>query len=182
MVTPASGFGGLTERFDLNKPVIAAVNGAAFGGGFEIVLACDIVIAAENAVFALPEVKVGLAALAGGLFWLPREIGMKQAMGMLLTGRPVSAQEGKELGFVNEVADGDFLDTARRWASKILECSPMSVRATKDAVHRGYAAPLDATMRDQWGYPMMVEMLGSDDAREGPAAFAEKRLPRWKGR
>ncbi len=97
------GFGGLTSRFDLTKPVIAAVNGVAMGGGFEIALACDLIIASDNAVFALPEPRVGLAALAGGLHRLPRQIGTKQALGMILTGRRVSAAEGKTLGFVNEV-------------------------------------------------------------------------------
>ena len=97
------GFGGLTSRFDLTKPVYAAVNGVAMGGGFEIALACDIIIASENAIFALPEPKVGLAALAGGLQRLPRQIGSKRALGMILTGRHVSAQEGYELGFVNAV-------------------------------------------------------------------------------
>jgi enoyl-CoA hydratase/carnithine racemase len=182
MVTPVSGFGGLTERFGLGKPVIAAVNGAAMGGGFEIVLACDIVVAAGHAVFALPEVRVGLAALAGGLFRLPREIGLKQAMGMLLTGRRVSAREGRELGFINEVAEGDVLDAARRWAAMLLECSPMAVRATKDAVLRGQAASLERIMKEQWAFPAMAAMLTSDDAREGPEAFAEKRAPSWTGR
>ena len=100
---PKSGFAGLTARFDNSKPVIAAVNGLAMGGGFEIALACDLIIASENAIFALPEPRVGLAALAGGIHRLPREIGMKQAMGMLLTGRRVPAAEGQQLGFVNEV-------------------------------------------------------------------------------
>ncbi|MES2034209.1 MAG: enoyl-CoA hydratase-related protein, partial [Pseudomonadota bacterium] len=101
MGSPPSGFAGLTSRFDLDKPLIAAVNGVAMGGGFEIALACDLIIASDNAVFALPEPKVGLAALAGGLHRLPRQIGLKQAMGMILTARRVSAVEGKELGFVN---------------------------------------------------------------------------------
>src|SRR5438477_3394604 len=98
---PPTGFGGLTSRFDLDKPVIAAVNGIAMGGGFEIALACDIIIASEQAVFALPEPRVGLAALAGGMHRLPRSIPLKHAMGMLLTGRRVSAEEGYRLGFVN---------------------------------------------------------------------------------
>ena len=100
MGSPPSGFAGLTSRFDLNKPLIAAVNGVAMGGGFEIALACDIIIASETAVFALPEPRVGLAALAGGLHRLPRQIGLKRAMSMILTGRRVPAAEGKELGFV----------------------------------------------------------------------------------
>ena len=99
---PESGFGGLTQRFDLEKPVIAAVNGYAMGGGFEIALACDLIVASDKAVFALPEPRVGLAALAGGLHRLPRMIPQKQALGMILTGRRVTAKEGKELGFVNE--------------------------------------------------------------------------------
>ena len=98
---PASGFAGLTRRFGLDKPVIAAVNGFAMGGGFEIALACDLIIASENAIFALPEPRVGLAALAGGLHRLPRIIPQKQALGMILTGHRVTAKEGKELGFVS---------------------------------------------------------------------------------
>src|SRR5229473_1378841 len=98
-----SGFAGLTSRFDCDKPIIAAVNGVAMGGGFEIALACDLIIASENAMFALPEPRVGLAALAGGLHRLPRQIGLKRAMGMILTARHVTAREGHELGFVNEV-------------------------------------------------------------------------------
>ena len=97
------GFAGLTSRFDCDKPIIAAVNGVAMGGGFEIALACDLIIASENATFALPEPRVGLAALAGGLHRLPRQIGLKRAMGMILTARHVTAREGHELGFVNEV-------------------------------------------------------------------------------
>ena len=103
MGMPSTGFAGLTSRFDLNKPIIAAVNGVSMGGGFEIALACDLIIASDNARFALPEPKVGLAALAGGMQRLPRQIGMKNAMGMMLTGRHVGAEEAKELGIVNEV-------------------------------------------------------------------------------
>src|SRR3979411_2924569 len=132
------GFAGLTRRCDCDKPIIAAVNGVAMGGGFEIALACDLIIAAENAVFALPEVRVGLAALAGGVHRLPRTIGVKHALGMILTGRRVRAAEGAALGFVNEVVPaGTALDGARRWAAQILEASPMSVRASKQAVLHG---------------------------------------------
>src|SRR5579864_6511344 len=133
-----SGFGGLTQRFHCDKPIIAAVNGVAMGGGFEIALACDLIIAAENAIFALPEPGVGLAALAGGLQRLPRQIGLKRAMGMILTGRHVSAREGFELGFVNEVVPaGEALSAAERWADQICQNSPMSVRASKQAVLEG---------------------------------------------
>ncbi len=133
-----SGFAGITARNDLWKPVIAAVNGVAMGGGFEIALACDIIIAAENAKFALPEPRVGLAALAGGVHRLPRTIGLKRAMGMMLTGRHVSAKEGYELGFVTALApEGGALDEAKKWAAQMLECSPMSLRATKQAAMQG---------------------------------------------
>ncbi len=181
---PKAGFGGLTSRFDLAKPVIAAVNGVAMGGGFEIALACDIIIASENAVFALPEPRVGLAALAGGVHRLPREIGVKQALGMILTGRRVSAQEGKELGFVNEVVpQGQAVEGAKRWAAQISECSPMSVRASKEAVYKGLdlSGVAEATAQ-QSKFDAVRAMSKSEDFKEGPRAFAEKRPPQWKGR
>src|SRR4051812_32263958 len=178
---PASGFAGITARYDLNKPVIAAVNGVAMGGGFEIALACDIIVAAENAVFALPEVRVGLAALAGGVHRLPRTIGTKNALGMILTGRRVSAAEGQQLGFVNEVVpEGQAVEGARRWAAQILEASPMSVRASKQAVLQGLEhAGVEAASGAR--YPAVAEMVASEDFIEGPLAFAEKRPPDWKG-
>ncbi len=179
---PEKGFGGLTARFDLVKPVIAAVNGVALGGGFEIALACDLLVASENASFALPEPRVGLAALAGGMHRLPRQIPLKQAMGMLLTGRRVSAREGFELGFVNEVVPvGQALSAARRWAEQILECAPLSVRASKQAALAGLDAPsLEEATRGS--YEQVRAMVKSEDFREGPRAFAEKRAPQWKGR
>ncbi len=178
------GFGGVTNRFDLDKPIIAAVNGVAMGGGFEIALACDLIIAAQNATFALPEPKVGLAALAGGLHRLPRQIGMKQAMGMILTGRHVPATEGLTLGFVNEVAAvGQAVEVARKWAGLIMECSPMSIRASKQAVAKGLeSASLAAALGEQFSYPAIKAMLASEDFREGPMAFAQKRKPDWKGK
>jgi enoyl-CoA hydratase/carnithine racemase len=184
MSAPPSGFAGIAARFDLDKPVIAAVNGLAMGGGFEIALACDIILAAETAVFALPEPRVGLAALAGGLQRLPREIGAKRALGMILTGRRVSAQEGLALGFVNEVVPAaELMAAARRWAAQILDLSPMSVRASKQAVYRGLGEPsIAAALKDQWNYPAVAAMFHSDDFIEGPRAFAEKRPPKWKGR
>ncbi len=176
-----SGFAGLTNRYDLDKPLIAAVNGFAMGGGFEIALACDLIIAADSAVFALPEPHVGLAALAGGLHRLPRIIPLKQALGMILTGRRVSAQEGKELGFVNEVVPlPELMAAAKRWANLILECSPMSVRASKQAIYQGF----DKTTLEEainTTYPAVQELYDSADFVEGPKAFAEKRAPRWSG-
>ena len=184
MSMPPSGFGGITSRFGLDKPVIAAVNGIAMGGGFEIALACDIIVAAETAVFALPEPRVGLAALAGGLHRLPREIGPKRALGMILTGRRVSAAEGQALGFVNEVVPAtQLMQTARAWASQILALSPMSVRASKQAVYGGLAEPsVQQALERQRGYPAVAAMFRSEDFIEGPRAFAEKRPPQWKGR
>jgi crotonobetainyl-CoA hydratase len=178
-----SGFGGLAERFDCDKPIIAAVNGVAMGGGFEIALACDLIIAAENAVFALPEPKVGLAALAGGLHRLPRQIGLKRAMGMILTGRHVSAKEGHELGFVNEVVPkGEALAGAERWADVILQNGPMSIRASKETAHRGLGVSLEQAMAEQREYPAVRALAASEDFIEGPKAFAEKRPPQWKGK
>ena len=133
----SSGFAGLTARFDCDKPIIAAVNGVAMGGGFEVALACDLIIASENAMFALPEPRVGLAALAGGLHRLPRQIGLKRAMGMILTARHVTAREGFELGFVNEVVpQGEALAAAERWAETICKNSPMSIRASKQTIQK----------------------------------------------
>jgi enoyl-CoA hydratase/carnithine racemase len=176
----ASGFGGLTSRFDLFKPVIAAVNGVAMGGGFEIALACDIIVAARNAKFALPEPRVGLAALAGGMHRLPRTIGLKRAMGMMLTARHVSAEEGYELGFVTALAaEGEALSEARKWAAQMLECSPMSLRATKQAAMQGLAVP-DISAAIKVEYEAVARLRTSQDWIEGPRAFAEKRKPNWK--
>jgi len=176
------GFGGLTSRFDLTKPVIAAVNGVAMGGGFEIALACDLIIASNTAKFALPEPKVGLAALAGGLNRLPRQIGSKRALGMILTGRHVPADEGKELGFVNEVTSPDeLLSVATAWATQICECAPLSIRASKDVVYRSLDfASLEEAMAAK--YDSVGAMAKSADFIEGPKAFAEKRAPQWQGK
>jgi len=180
---PGSGCAGSTSRFGMPKPLSAAVNGVAMGGGFEIALACDLIIASDKAIFALPEPRVGLAALAGGLQRLPRMIPLKQAMGMILTGRRVSAQEGKEMGFVTDVAPHDeLLKRARMWAEQILECSPLSIRASKQTVLQSLNVSdlKDSTQNSR--YPAIADMVRSQDFVEGPKAFAEKRKPQWKGR
>ena len=176
------GFGGLTSRFDMTKPVIAAVNGVAMGGGFEIALACDLIIASENAKFALPEPKVGLAALAGGLNRLPRQIGPKRALGMILTGRHVGPEEGKELGFVNDVVPHDeLMNAAMDWAKQICACAPLSIRASKDVVYKSLdSASLQGAMEGK--YDSVKAMISSEDFIEGPKAFAEKRAPNWQGK
>jgi enoyl-CoA hydratase/carnithine racemase len=184
VTVPKTGFAGLTSRWDLDKPVIAAVNGVAMGGGFEIALACDIILASETATFALPEPKVGLAALAGGLHRLPRTIGVKRAMGMILTGRSVTAAEGKALGFVHDVVAPDALfDAAKALAAQICELSPMSIRASKQVVSRSLDTPsLQAAYEGQMAHPAVNALWKSEDVREGPLAFAQKRKPEWQGK
>ena len=181
---PQNGYAGLIERFDLSKPLIAAVNGAALGGGFEIALACDLVLASEAATFGLPEPRVGAVALGGGLHRLARQIGLKQAMGMILTGESVTARRGHELGFVNEVVAPDDLPAAtERWCAQILRAAPLSIRASKETVHRGLAeASVADAMTRQDGYPAFATWKTAEDTREGPLAFAQKRAPRWQGR
>lgn len=177
---PPSGFAGLTSRFDLNKPVIAAVNGLALGGGFETALACDIIVAGEHARFGLPEPKVGMAALAGGLLRLPRAVGIKRAMSMILTARQVSGAEGLNWGFVAEVVEtGTEFERALAIAKEIACLGPAAIRAAKQVALRGSELPLDEAMKAQFDFPAVREMRSSPDYQEGARAFAEKRAPRW---
>ncbi|MFC1895347.1 enoyl-CoA hydratase-related protein [Thermodesulfobacteriota bacterium] len=178
---PPGGFGGITNRFDCSKPIIAAVNGYAMGGGFEMVLSCDIAVAAEHARFALPEPRVGLMAAAGGVHRLPRQIPQKIAMGMILTGKQLTAEEANRFGLVNEVVPmSELKSTAERWAKEVMECSPLSVRASKEAAMMGLDLPLEAAVNNQ--YYAFQQMMYSEDFIEGPKAFAEKRPPQWKGK
>ena len=175
------GFGGITSRFDLFKPLIAAVNGLALGGGFECALACDVILASESASFGLPEPTVGMMAGAGGVHRLPRVIPHHLAMGMLLTGRRVSAQEALQMGLVNQVVPLEqLMSTAEAWAEQILACSPLAIRASKESALQGLGMSLEQA--SQTIFPGQVAMYQSEDFVEGPRAFAEKRKPQWKGR
>lgn len=176
-----ASFGTITSRFECWKPIIAAVNGHALGGGMELALACDIIVASENAKFALPEVKVGRAAMAGGLQRLPRSVPLKIAMGMILTGKPMGASEALHHGLVNEVVpQSQLLAAANRWAEDILECAPLSVRVSKEMVKKSLECPLDVALTmSPHSYNTLVN---SEDYKEGPRSFAEKRRPQWKGK
>lgn len=171
----------LTERWHFPKPVIAMVNGFALGGGLELALACDIIVTADHAQFGLPEPRRGLIAGAAGVHRLPRQIGLKQAMGYMLTGRHMSAQRAYEMGLVNEVVSlAKLQKTVEGWAGDILRCAPLAVRATKEASARGLDFPLPQAFYTN--YDTEVRRRLSEDALEGPRAFAEKRNPDWKGR
>lgn len=170
----------LNRGLEVWKPIIAAVNGYALGGGFEIALACDIIIAADHAEVGLPEPRVGLFAGAGGVHRLPRHIPMKIAMGMMLTARRIKVQEAQKLGLINEVVPlADLMITAERWAAEILECAPMSVRATKQMAIQGLDSPLNIAFARN--YSEQQKQVASNDRIEGPRAFSEKRPPKWTG-
>ncbi|WP_459754071.1 enoyl-CoA-hydratase DpgD [Streptomyces sennicomposti] len=175
------GWPRLTERFDLVKPVVAKVQGYALGGGFELALACDIVVASEDATFALPEARLGLMAGAGGVFRLTRQLPWKTAMGHLLTGRSLDARRAWELGLVNEVVPAGELDACvEGWVADLRRCAPLSVRAVKEAATKSAALSLESAFAAR--YPWEERRMHSADAVEGPRAFAEKREPRWQAR
>ncbi|MEP9417052.1 acetyl-CoA acetyltransferase [Gordonia sp. VNQ95] len=182
LAVPKNGFGGLTSRRDRPKPVIAAVNGVALGGGLEIALACHIIVADEKASFGLPEVKVGLAAAAGGLVRLPRAVGPALARDMILTGRRIDTAEAYRIGLVSRIADHTrALDVAREVAQEILAASPTSVRASLRAMADAERIddPDDAIEETS---SVLDALLISQDTIEGISAFVGKRPPRWTGR
>jgi acetyl-CoA C-acetyltransferase len=180
---PKSGFGGLTSRKGRTKPIIAAVNGFAMGGGFEIALSCDMIVADTACQFALSEVRVGLVAGAGGVQRLTRQIPRKVAVEMILTGRRVGAEEGKALGFINHIAEeGKALEKARELAATIMEGSPTSVRLSLQLLNESavHAAEIDSVTGNY--HKLLDELLNSADMMEGVTAFSQKRKPDWKNR
>ncbi len=179
------GFGGITEYFSLNKPVIAAVNGLAMGGGFEIALACDLMVAADTAEFALPEVKLGMVADSGGVLRLPRRLPPAIANDMLLTGRRMDALEAARWGLVNRVvAPTDLPGAAHALAQQMVQAAPLALAAVKEVLRATQGQSVPEAYRTLRGGSLQAyaAMLTSEDAKEGPLAFGEKRTPRWSGR
>ena len=175
------GFGGIALRETLNVPVIARVNGFALGGGFEMVLGCDLVVACEEASFGLPEALVGRMPLDGGMTLLQRQVPFRKAMAMMLTGKRVNAAQALEMGLINEVVPRADLDAAvARWVADILACAPLSLQAIKQVVRTtGTLSPAQA---QALRLPAVVRALQSEDGNEGVRAFQQKRKPQWQGR
>jgi crotonobetainyl-CoA hydratase len=178
------GFAGLTEFFALDKPVIAAVNGLAIGGGFELALAADLIVAAEHAEFALPEVRRGMVPDSGGVLRLPHRLPRAIAMELLFTGRRMGAAEAASHGLVNRVvASSGLLDAARALAREITAGAPLAIAAIKEVLRATEGQGLEAAYRTmRGGLPAYRAMLASEDAQQGPRAFVEKRDPVWRGR
>ncbi|MFP6808542.1 MAG: enoyl-CoA hydratase-related protein [Pseudomonadales bacterium] len=171
----------IIERWVSPKPVIAMVNGYALGGGLEVAMACDIIVAADHAEFGLPEPRRGLMAGSAGVHRLPRQIGLKPAMGYMLTGRHMSAKRAYQLGLVNDVVPlSELKETVDGYVADILRCAPLAVRATKEASMRGLDYPLAQAYYTK--YASEEIRLKSKDSQEGPKAFAEKRTPDWQGK
>jgi dehydration protein DpgD len=186
---PATTFGSrgqpgwprLTERFSLSKPVLARVHGYALGGGFELALACDLIIASEQAVFALPEARLGLVPGAGGAFRLARQLPLKIAMGYLLTGRRMTAATALQYGLVNDVVPYELLDRrVAEWTAELIRSAPLSVRALKESVLTSLDLPLEEAFSTR--YHWEERRRAGEDAAEGVRAFTEKRDPLWTGR
>lgn len=180
MPVPRTGFAGLVWRFNRRKPVIAAVNGFALGGGFEAALACDVIVAAQSATFGLTEPKVGLAALGGGIQRVVQELGPKRAHALLLTARRIPAAQAQDWGLVAEVVpDNELLGCARRWADEMIACSPSSIIATKAVMQSYYHLGMEASNADMFNLPEVRAMFTGPDVKEGGKALFEKRAPVW---
>lgn len=181
----AGGFGGFTELWELKKPIICAMNGHAIGGGFELVMAADLVVASQDAEGWLPEIRLGILPDAGGVLRLPRKVPRAIALEWLMTGRRISAREGYERGFYNRVVPpAEVLPTAQALAREILQAAPLALMGLKEILNGTEELSLkDATAKMRSGaFQTYHQALRSEDAKEGPRAFAEKRAPVWKGR
>lgn len=180
LATIKGGFAGITKR-ERTKPVIGAINGPALAGGCEVALACDLLVASETASFGLPEVKRALVAAAGGLIRLPRAVGQSAAMEAILTGEPIPAQRAFELGMISRLVSPDqVLPTAVDLAEKIAANAPLAVYASRGLVARSFGESDEQLWNDS--YKAMASMFATEDFREGPRAFVEKRAPVWKGK
>jgi E-phenylitaconyl-CoA hydratase len=175
------GLGGITRNLKVDKPIIAAINGACLAGGLEIALACDLRIAAENAIFGLPEVTLGIIPGAGGTQRLPRLVGPERALDLILSGRRIPAEEAQRMGLVGRVVPlAQLREEALALASRIAENAPLAVRAAKAAIWRGLELPLEEGLRLE---QLLAEPVRqSEDAQEGPRSFLQKRKPEFKGR
>ncbi len=175
------GFGGITRGFECWKPIIAAVNGHCFAGGFEIMLACDLRIASENATCGLTEARWGIIPAAGGTQRLPRAVPMAKAMEIVLMAEQMSAQEAYRIGLINKVVpQTELTNEVERWVTTLLERGPLALRAAKQAMLQGLSLPLDEGMKLE--QRLASSLFATEDAREGPLAFAQKRKPQFKGK
>jgi enoyl-CoA hydratase len=178
--TARGGFGGITQR-ERTKPIVAAVGGPALAGGCEIALACDLIVASRQAVFGLPEVKRSLVAAAGGLIRLPRTVGPKVAMEVILTGDPISAERAYALGLVNQLVEpGEVLDAAKAMARRITANAPMAVWLSRRIALAAVSNDDDSLWK--MTFDLFSQVAQTEDFAEGPRAFIEKRPPVWKGR
>jgi enoyl-CoA hydratase/carnithine racemase len=176
-----NGFGGITRGFECWKPMIAAINGFCLAGGTEMMLACDLRIAAENATFGLTEVRWGIIPGAGGTQRLPRMVPLARAMEIILMGESITAQDAYQMGLINKVVpQAELMHEVERWVNVLLERGPLALRAAKQAMLQGLNMSLDEGM--QLEQRLFRQMLATEDAKEGPQAFAQKRKPEFKAR
>jgi enoyl-CoA hydratase len=176
---PGRGFGGLTEKPPV-KPLIAAVDGYALAGGMELAISCDLIVANREAKFGIPEVKRGLAAAAGGLIKLPRQISPRLAMELALTGEFIDAERAHEIGLINHLTFGPSIEGAQELSAKISANGPLAVRVSKQVIIESEEWSKEEMWKKQG--ELTGKVFVSEDAREGAAAFAEKRAPNWKGK